>query len=349
MLTSNADARLLELDRDKGAADHTASRKPDPTVEAQVLLVDSSMEGVRFSRVREMPPFAFEGIQGGFTLCYMVRGRSVWLDVAPPVQDAFSLELAPGAIVSLSGRIPHRFRSSATLDPKSVRPINLGDFDNTPLPDGGLEMLVGYAPVEVAASSGLLSNEILVPPAGAERVSGRIWRAMEAIEDELIDPDPSGATAAVVRRYAEVIALNMARLAFSKAAGIGLPGFETMRDPRLMRAVAAAARDPIAKWTVASLAHVAGMSRTAFSQTFRSLTGTTPMQCIAAVRLNFAAHALSQGTRNLEQLAARIGYGSSEAFIRAFQRRYGVTPGRWREHGSAKSSAPPDMPLDSSI
>lgn len=62
--------------------------------------------------------------------------------------------------------------------------------------------------------------------------------------------------------------------------------------------------------------------------------GTSPAAFIRAERLRRAQHLL-RGSRGqappVAAVAARLGFGSTEGFIRAFRREHGCTPGRWRE------------------
>jgi AraC family transcriptional activator of mtrCDE len=97
-----------------------------------------------------------------------------------------------------------------------------------------------------------------------------------------------------------------------------------------MRAVAAVARAPLEPWTVAAMAGVAGMSRTAFARQFRHLMSDTPLNMVARLRLRGAVEILGHGAAKLDEAAAAAGYGSAAAFIRAFRRIHGTTPARWR-------------------
>jgi AraC-like DNA-binding protein len=49
---------------------------------------------------------------------------------------------------------------------------------------------------------------------------------------------------------------------------------------------------------------------------------------------------------SIDAAAEAAGYGSSAAFVRAFQREFGETPARWRRHRIARSQ---DSPSRSSM
>lgn len=69
--------------------------------------------------------------------------------------------------------------------------------------------------------------------------------------------------------------------------------------------------------------------------------GTSPAAFIRAERLRRAQHLLG-GPRGralpVAAVAARLGFGSTEGFIRAFSREYGCTPGRWRADDAATAA-----------
>ena len=82
-----------------------------------------------------------------------------------------------------------------------------------------------------------------------------------------------------------------------------------------------------------SVAAHAGLSPFALSRLFSLATGWSVMRYIRARRLTRAAHALGDGTRDILQVALDAGYGSHEAFTRAFSDLFGVTPRQVREQG----------------
>jgi transcriptional regulator GlxA family with amidase domain len=99
----------------------------------------------------------------------------------------------------------------------------------------------------------------------------------------------------------------------------------------LLRALSAFFATPNADWTVAALAEVAGISRTALVERFRKAFDDTPLRVITRIRLELAAEMLLQSRAPLAEIAASGGFGSSAAFLRAFRRQYHLTPNAWRE------------------
>jgi len=78
------------------------------------------------------------------------------------------------------------------------------------------------------------------------------------------------------------------------------------------------------------LAEVACFSPYHFHRLYRLTMGETPDQTVRRLRLNRAAGNLTRGDGTLAHIARQAGYGSPEAFSRAFANAYGEPPSRFR-------------------
>lgn len=135
----------------------------------------------------------------------------------------------------------------------------------------------------------------------------------------------------------DLIAVKMSEIIFAQALRAfiltnghehtGLAGFA---DPQISKALHAAHGAPQNNWTVAELAHVAGMSRTAFSNRFTALMGITPMGYLTSWRIQLARQELSGGKLSVAEVGARIGYASEAAFSRIFKKISGTSPAAYR-------------------
>ena len=86
------------------------------------------------------------------------------------------------------------------------------------------------------------------------------------------------------------------------------------------------------------IATAGGVSRFHMSRAFAAATGHSVMGYIRARRLMDAAHALAKGAPDILAVAIDAGYGSHEAFTRAFRDRFGQTPEEVRANGSVSQS-----------
>ena len=72
------------------------------------------------------------------------------------------------------------------------------------------------------------------------------------------------------------------------------------------------------------------MSRSAFVDRFTTLTGMPPIRYLTIWRLQTARRSLRETRKTIAQIAEEVGYGSGEAFSRAFRREFGLSPARWQ-------------------
>ena len=85
--------------------------------------------------------------------------------------------------------------------------------------------------------------------------------------------------------------------------------------------------------TLDQISEVACVSRYHMSRMFAISTGIPVMRYLRARRLSEAARALVNGAPDILSVALDVGYGSHEAFTRAFRDQFGVTPESVRSRG----------------
>jgi len=86
--------------------------------------------------------------------------------------------------------------------------------------------------------------------------------------------------------------------------------------------------------TLDAVAAIAGVSRFHLARAFRFVTGHTVIGYLRGRRLSEAARRLAAGDIDVLDVALDCGYGSHEAFTRAFREQFGVTPQRVRRTGN---------------
>ncbi len=92
--------------------------------------------------------------------------------------------------------------------------------------------------------------------------------------------------------------------------------------------------------TLAGLARVACFSPYHFHYIFRGIVGEGLGEYIRRLRLERAWHRLLDGARSVTEVALGAGYGSHEAFDRAFKAHFGLTPSDARRAGEAIAMLP---------
>lgn len=88
--------------------------------------------------------------------------------------------------------------------------------------------------------------------------------------------------------------------------------------------------------SLADIADVAGVSRFHLARAFGLATGYSVMRYVRGRRLSEAALVLADGAPDILAVALEAGYGSHEAFTRAFREQFGQTPDSVRAAGSAR-------------
>ncbi|HEX5738520.1 MAG TPA: AraC family transcriptional regulator [Hydrogenophaga sp.] len=77
---------------------------------------------------------------------------------------------------------------------------------------------------------------------------------------------------------------------------------------------------------IAELASQVAMSPSHYAHTFREVAGVSPMRYLRGLRLDEARALLVRGGLRAGEVAAQVGFESSEHFTREFRRRFGMSP-----------------------
>lgn len=201
-----------------------------------------------------------------------------------------------------------------------------------------VRLLGGYFVFDSPDASLLVS---LVPAVVHVRGAGRLSVLVRLVDDEWRDARAGRDLA--LTRLVELLLLEALRSAPGEDAPPGL--LRALADPRLAPAIREMHRQVTRSWTVTQLARAAALSRSAFSERFTRTVGASPMAYLLAWRMALAEDLLRRQDLGLDEVAARVGYGSASAFSIAFSRRVGQPPGRYaRNSRSGGVAAPPARP-----
>ncbi|MCD9106180.1 helix-turn-helix transcriptional regulator [Bradyrhizobium japonicum] len=102
--------------------------------------------------------------------------------------------------------------------------------------------------------------------------------------------------------------------------------FSILADRQVTRAFADMVARPGAAHSVQSLAHSAGLSRSAFMARFSDIFGQSPMAVLRHLRMRQAAIDLTTTTMSIDAVALNAGYESRSSFVRAFRKAYNRDP-----------------------
>lgn len=151
--------------------------------------------------------------------------------------------------------------------------------------------------------------------------------ALRLITQRIFEARP-GSMAAVVK-LSEAAFIELIRASAARGGDLAavMAAFE---DSQIARALKSIHERAHLQWTVESLAHEAGMSRSRFAERFRDLLGMAPMAYLSEWRLQKALAMLDKSRSSVQQIASESGYLSPAAFTRAFAGRFGVPPSEYR-------------------
>lgn len=151
-------------------------------------------------------------------------------------------------------------------------------------------------------------------------------------------PGPGGS--AIVAKLSEVLFMETLRRHVAQLPATQTGWLAGVRDPDVGKALALVHRQPAHPWTIASLANEVGLSRSVLAERFRHYLSDTPMGYLTRWRLQLAAQVLSTTSKSVAEVASEVGYESEPSFNRAFKRKFGVPPARFRSQSrSTRRSA----------
>ena len=87
--------------------------------------------------------------------------------------------------------------------------------------------------------------------------------------------------------------------------------------------------------TMLEMAEMAGLSLTWFKEKFRQRAGMGPMECLMRSKVEMAKGLLMDPALSITEIAARLGFSSSQYFATVFKRFYHKSPREFREQGEA--------------
>jgi len=171
----------------------------------------------------------------------------------------------------------------------------------------------------------LLPRQIYIP--ASQGRATRFGRLIELLAEESTTDYPGKEL--IIQRMLEALLVEALRWHSIEGQGVTAGLLNGMKHPSLSRAIQAIHSDVRANWTVAGLASIAGMSRSAFSARFGETIGCAPIEYLTRWRMALAKDALASGVKTLDRIAAEIGYESASAFSTAFRKRLGCPPGQF--------------------
>lgn len=186
-----------------------------------------------------------------------------------------------------------------------------------------VQLLVGHCRFDSLDSKILIS---LLPKLVHIRNATMLTRLVEMLTEESLARPPGYVH--VVRHLLQVLLIEAFRTKTNTSA---IPGLLVgLADERIGEAIRTMHQDISRTKTVAQLAKVAALSRSAFFYRFRQTVGVTPMEYQVAWRMTVARNLLKTQLYSMAQIADRVGYKSASAFSLAFTNYTGISPSKFK-------------------
>ena len=131
-------------------------------------------------------------------------------------------------------------------------------------------------------------------------------------------------------RLADIFFVQTLRAYLGSGNGRDVRWFGAAADHQIGTALRVLHEQPTHSWTVEALAAKVNMSRSAFALRFKKFVGDAPMEYLAHCRIQKATRLLRESALPISQIAEVVGYDSEASFNKAFKRRTGMPPGRFR-------------------
>ena len=262
---------------------------------------------------------ADEGIK-----CFAINTGACWLVMD---HDAAPVRLKAGDFVLLPGGPGFRLCSGpdvAPLDAFAFFPGIAAGEVGVLNGGGGCTGVGGYFAFEGMHAEMLLA---LLPPIvhiadQADKDGLRL--SIERLMRELRAPRPGSSL--MGEHLTQALLIEALRLHLVDQSDSSAGWLFALADRQMNAVLAAMHAEPARKWTLASLARVAGMSRSSFAVRFKQSVGEPAMDYLTRWRMMLAADRIANQSMPIAVVAPTVGYESESAFGAAFKRAFGHSP-----------------------
>ncbi len=139
---------------------------------------------------------------------------------------------------------------------------------------------------------------------------------------EVSDIQPGAAL--MISRLIDLAVIRALRTWIQRGQNSGWLGGLT--DARVARTLMVIHEAPAQRWSIETLAGIAGMSRSSFCERFTALVGRAPLRYQNELRLTLARDLLSRQQARVGEIGLSVGYESEAAFSRAYKALFGYSP-----------------------
>lgn len=236
-----------------------------------------------------------------------------------------------GDVGLLSAKRSFVLASHPNVEPIDAMTVFFGrDKPHAPIGEGDDFVHIG-GHVLLNPTSGQLLTHVLPPwihvPASSEQAISFRW-LLDQLVQERVNPQPGSELAAA--QLSQLLFIQILRAHLQTSDRLPAGWLRVLGDARLAPALHLMHGDPARDWHLEELAKSCAMSRTTFTEHFRTKAGITPVAYLTQWRMRLAERALREDSTQVAVVAQSLGYASESAFSTAFKRETGMSPKAWR-------------------
>lgn len=243
------------------------------------------------------------------------------------------LELASGDCFIINTQMAFSLQDSldsACLPCEQVFPTTGSDVRAYQAEDSVSDIIIGRFIFDDTGGAPLMS---ILPPVmrivQANFPTPLLQSTLQMLERETSRKDLGSRS--VITRLADILFIQAVREWCSTQKGVHTGWLAAWTNPKLNPVQRAIHTDLSYSWSVAELAGIANMSRSAFAHYFKTVVGYTPLDYLTYWRMWRARCLLRQPALTLQQIAEKVGYETAQAFSRVFKIWTHITPGQYRQ------------------
>ncbi len=292
------------------------------------ILESIKFKGVVYRKLEVTAPWGIDLPKSQFLQFWKLLEGSCCLQV----EENVSIQLAKGDLVL----IPNGSNHCISHKPDSIKIplktyVKFRDTANPYFLDGDLKtvMLGGHFEFDDQYQHPFITDlpNLIHLKDIHEKQQSWLELAANQIMLEINEPKPGGDI--LISRLSEGLFIHTIRGYLNQ--NIVKQGFLlALMDKRISTALQNLQNCPEKNWTLEKLSKSAGMSRTLFFNSFKSLVGQTPLTYLQNWRMQKAKEMLLTSKVKVSIVANQVGYQSEAAFNRLFKNKFKDTPASFR-------------------
>lgn len=222
---------------------------------------------------------------------------------------------------------PHDAKHCISSEPSFQSEINVSQsegFDNG-LQKDSTGLICGYFVHQhplIKQMTEYLPESIVVN--NNEQTSSALSQLVKLLIEESLSNDKGSSF--LLEKFSECILALLLREHLNLDKGL----FAGLANVKLNSAISAIINRPELKWNLDSLASESHMSRSSFSDLFKTVVGLPVMEFLTQWRISLAYRLLKDQGLSTLATAIKVGYDNESSFSKAFKRVLGISPGAVR-------------------